>query len=424
MCNFIYLSNANTATITASSCSQADVEVAISSASNGDIVIVPSGTCTWSTRVIVNKEITIQGQTTGCPDACVDNTVIKDYGFRIEADNVRITGFTFEGSDLLLFFHANKNNYRIDHNRIKGWARVARWSSGKNYGLFDHNIFENCKGEALYILGDSNQSWADGGSGGGYTDGTVYIEDNIFDITSGNGSNAVDSGAGARWVFRYNTVNETGGFYGVVLASHGHFWGERDGPDNAGTYIQEVYGNTFNSGTARNWGGTFRSRGGRVLFYDNTHTGPYWNDAGGMTFWNKESISSGGECSVEDHCEVLGHGKIWEGLCKDWPSPLQTNNSYIWGNSTNFKVNINDGGKNHIVEDRDYWDDVGAGDTNFNTGTSRPATCTVGDVYWETDTKKLYRCTSTDTWTFIYEPYPYPHPLTLLDPPQDLNIGE
>ncbi len=421
---FVNTKNASAITINALSCTQTNVESAISSAGNGDTVVVPScpGGVSWASDIIVNKEIIIEGQTTGCPDSCINNTLIQDNCFSVQANNVRITGFTFSGTGTCLAIESGVNGFRIDHNKIMGWGAASSFSYGnKKYGVFDNNLIEDCTGECLYIKGDGNQSWADGGSGGGYTDGTIYIEDNVFDLTSavGSGANAVDSGGGARWVFRYNTVNETSGYYGYVLEAHGHYWGERDGNDNAGTYIQEIYGNTFNSGADRDWGNALKSRGGKVLFYDNTFTGLYWNNAGSIIFWNKESDAPGAGCTVIAHDTLGIHINPWDGSCNnddgtppsDYPCPLQANNSYIWDNPLNFTVSVTAGSVSYIVEDRDYWDDVGGGDTNFNTGTSRPGTCAVDDVYWETDNKKLYRCTSTDTWTFIYESYTYPHPL-------------
>ena len=317
-------------------------------------------------------------------------------------------------------------DFRIDHNKIVGYSSASSFGTGKKYGVFDHNRIEDCSGECLYVIGDGNQSWTDGGSGGGYTDGTVYFEDNVFDLVSGSGSNIIDSGEGARWVFRYNTVNETNGFYGVILASHGHFWGERDGPNNAGTYLQEIYENTFNSGADRDWGNVSRSRGGRVFFYNNNFTGPFWNNAGSITLWNKESSASGGTCTVAAHDTLFAsHGASWDGTCfsnDEHPCPAQTNNTYIWGNPSGFSVFIDDGNYAHIEEDRDYWDDVGGGDINFSIGSSRPGNCTPDDVYWESVDRELYRCTATDVWTLVYEPYHYPHPLTnQSSPPSNLR---
>ena len=51
--------------IITASCSQTDVSTAISSASNGDTVIIPNGSCTWTAGISVAKAITIKGSGAG-----------------------------------------------------------------------------------------------------------------------------------------------------------------------------------------------------------------------------------------------------------------------------------------------------------------------------------------------------------------------
>src|SRR5882724_3293127 len=103
------------ATIDAASCSQANVNTAIAAASAGDTVVIPSGSCTYTTSagntpsVNINKAITVQGQTTctGRADtlACTDNTTIIDATgtgsgedpFQISSSNARLSGVTIVG---------------------------------------------------------------------------------------------------------------------------------------------------------------------------------------------------------------------------------------------------------------------------------------------------------------------------------------
>ena len=60
------LSVAQAATIPASSCSQAAVQTAVNAASDGDRVVVPAGTCTWTNAVsISNKTIILEGAGSG-----------------------------------------------------------------------------------------------------------------------------------------------------------------------------------------------------------------------------------------------------------------------------------------------------------------------------------------------------------------------
>lgn len=60
---FAWVARANT--INASTCSSAAVQAAVNSASNGDTVVIPNGSCTWTSGVTVNKQITLTGESVG-----------------------------------------------------------------------------------------------------------------------------------------------------------------------------------------------------------------------------------------------------------------------------------------------------------------------------------------------------------------------
>src|SRR6516165_8379701 len=61
--NALFSANVHANTIHAASCSSSDVQTAINSASNGDSVVVPSGSCTWASQVTVSAAVTLEGQT-------------------------------------------------------------------------------------------------------------------------------------------------------------------------------------------------------------------------------------------------------------------------------------------------------------------------------------------------------------------------
>ena len=68
----LYVNNSAAKNIDAASCSRQDVQSAIDAASDGDVVIIPPGSCTWNTAVTFsNKAITVQG-------AGIDQTIITD----------------------------------------------------------------------------------------------------------------------------------------------------------------------------------------------------------------------------------------------------------------------------------------------------------------------------------------------------------
>src|ERR1700721_1590071 len=82
---------ASAQTVNAASCASADVQSALNSVkADGTTVVIPSGTCHWSTPVTYNQVFStvIQGQTTvagncappSAPCAATDDTIIYDTG--------------------------------------------------------------------------------------------------------------------------------------------------------------------------------------------------------------------------------------------------------------------------------------------------------------------------------------------------------
>ena len=73
------------------------------------------------------------------------------------------------------------------------------------------------------------------------------------------------------------------------------------------------------------------------------------------------------------------------------------------------------GANTNIVNNRDYYDYVasftGATGTGSGLFSAIPSSCTPDVGYFATDQNTLYVCTSTNTWTADYSPYPYPDPL-------------
>jgi hypothetical protein len=112
---------------------------------------------------------------------------------------------------------------------------------------------------------------------------------------------------------------------------------------------------------------------------------------------------------------------------------------YLWMNT------IQNGGQEVMIQDtvttanRDYYADNasfnGTSGTGHGTLANRPSTCTPGAggayqtsptgsygvAYFATDANsgqgELFVCSSTNTWTAIYQPYTYPHPLVSGNPP-------
>src|SRR5262245_30001253 len=138
----------------ASSCSESEVQAAIDSARDGDVVTVPPGSCTWEAGIAFKKGITLQGAGIGqtvvtdeTPDTLIrmDTVVKKSY---------RITGFTIQrgvakktGQDpRFIWILGDSTAFRVDHNEFMNMRTDhpptrAIHTQGSVLGVIDHNSF-------------------------------------------------------------------------------------------------------------------------------------------------------------------------------------------------------------------------------------------------------------------------------------------
>ena len=398
------------ATINASSASYSDVASAVSSASAGDTVVVPAGTATWTSMLIITQAIKLVGS--GIDSTTIINGIINtgagDFLIAVipstPADNpsIEITGFTFdansEGGCIRINCEDNTypcTNFRIHHNKMKntldtGDSYMSVRVKGNCFGLIDNNQFVDNRYD-FKIYGNDQNSWDNyPGLANIGTANYIYIEDNN---STGCDYFIVASGEGARWVYRYNTMDTT------TVAT---LWDAHGDTANDGVVAHEIYENTATSSADPVTGGhkIHDYRGGTGLIYNN-------------------SIQIG-TSGVRGQIQIR---EEYEG-CND-----PVTGGYIWNNVNSRDNKIIATGEdlfgsdfdpfNCIAENTDWWDDAiatpgGESPSNFSYGiaTSRPSTCSDDDCYWETDTKKLYRCDGANNWTFIYSPYTYPHPLS------------
>lgn len=200
---------------TAASAAQADVQACVAVASNGDTILVPAGTVSYSSAVNIPSSlcVTINGQ------GAV--TITSSVAFLVNVGTVcetRITGFTFSssggnppGTPINVTGPANGFVYRIDHNTFPS-ALIVIALAGDGPGLIDHNTFTSTGGndEMIHNLGTDSTGgsagWIDNIIPGGPN--MVFIEDNTF-LNSGSASiyAAVQSFYGARNVIRHNAIH-------------------------------------------------------------------------------------------------------------------------------------------------------------------------------------------------------------------------
>jgi hypothetical protein len=280
-------------TITAASPSLIDVTTAVSSAVDGDTVVIPGGTATWTNGLSITKAITLQGSGIG-------NTIIKDgittsdtpliqftlvsgKPSRLTAIEFQNNGMVGTSSGALRFFGPagvnplNGQTIRMDNCKLTNIQGSIYFNSV--IGVADHNQISSNIGGAFFIAdsywGGTTTTFGDGSWAAPINFGGpnfLFIEDNTFVGTATSLSRSLaDADRGARFVVRHNDIQDG------LVSNHGL--------DSTGRYrsvlAMEVYNNTFHQTTTAKGNFIGGNRGGVTLLHDNTIQGfttqPVWD---------------------------------------------------------------------------------------------------------------------------------------------------
>jgi hypothetical protein len=468
---------ADAATINAASCSQTVVQAALNSAHAGDTVSIPSGTCTWTTSVswTAPPNVILMGAGNQSIKGGGDVTTIVDNIDRSAGDvavldintnasgTFRMTGITFTSTQTgnnvtyngSVRLGGSSHQFRMDHVHLLNISFVAMTMNGWIYGVIDHMLVDMSAINALGIrvhqpgwngetLGVGDQSWADATTLG--SERSTFVEDSIF-----SRGYAIDCSAGGRYVFRYNTLNDssvethpTGGGGRVrgcrSWEIYGNSWNSNGAYRNHALFVSSgtgvIWGNTIPSSSANGGSGYTNFVTGHVMRNNNStypQTAPPngWGycgtgQTGATSPWDKNTDSSGYPC-----IDQLGRGQ-GNLVASDFPNAKNALTGTIawpnqalepiyewldnWSPVPNSPGGLWDQYDPQAKPDRDYYLSTPSfnGTSGVGSGalSSRPATCTMNVAFWATDTNTLYQCSATNTWTTYYKPYAYPHPLT------------
>jgi hypothetical protein len=381
-------------TVSAVSCSTADVQAAINKAVSGNKVLVPAGNCTWTWGVTMGgKNLTIQGA--GKTSTFITFSASGQTAFNLSLTATRVTGFNFTSSGDNNFVFAGGEGFRVDHNKLTNndpYVRylittIGLWVTG----VVDHNEFYSA---GVLRYGDPNgspsalASWQIPSSiGNSDQRGVLYLEDNTYTFPA-NFPNAVaqETNQGGRWVFRKNTV--INGAIGVHSLS---------GPNQRGTRSWEIYENTFNVGTMVH---AAFLRGGTGVMFNNTITATNANNVNLASLDNERSFqlnfpTPAGTCDGTASWDGNSTGqKGWP--CRDqigrgadgsgtFPQPQASEPAYFWNNTIN---------------------GVQAGPTVVNCSSNVKTGDSCSDI-------KVNRDFFSGIARPGYTPYTYPHPIIL-----------
>lgn len=271
---FITPNQLTAATFNALSCSDLDVQNAITLASTGDTIKIPPGTCSWDDQVTISKSLTLIGSgesITIINDATEDTSehalfinLTEDDEF-VEVSNIKFSQVdsvnrNAEGIVNIKGGYQSKPKFRIHHCTFSNWyARALQISTV--YGVIDHCTIgtpQNSNGQFSRLYGDGSNSWTRTNDFG--TENAIYIEDNTLSADNSNFSALMDAINGARVVVRNNTLTN----YSIM--THGY---HDETASSRGPMLIEFYGNTVDV-TDGQYHALARIRGGTGVFYNNT----------------------------------------------------------------------------------------------------------------------------------------------------------
>lgn len=409
------------ATIIAASCSQADVQTAVDSASDGDVVAMPAGNCTWAARggsgagsknglYINNKQIYLKGAGKNLT-VITDGTTSSDWN----AGLIYITGSkNFEISDFTITGHVyhgisayiSARDWKIHDMKLVGKTNqkltgiyIEGINNGTPYGIVYKCEFIDSK---VDYMGRGTADWLTDSPLG--TANTNFIEDCTFSRTADDSGLAVDSNNGGRWVVRHNTFDDT------------HVFAHALGTAPRGSRFYEIYNNVFramlfndngwigiNSGSAVVYNNEVRVNTGKTFWYFDIElqyerSCPYGTGSGFVDYgtgydWHTNYLCDGSYASDGN----LGGGypcRDQPGRGKDlgvYPSAQTDYPVYIW---SNYKYSglTGDNGKTLV------------GGHVYNSEVPPPQGCANAAVQTQIN-RDWYES------ELSYTPYPYPHPL-------------
>ncbi len=361
---------------TAASCNYSDVNAVINgpvhTAVNGDTIQIPSGSCTWTSTVVVPRKIGITVIGSGTPNSSagatgagtLNTTIVHSipggalFRFYPTVGNslTRVSTLNIVPGSTLIPYTSGTNafsvvgtctssgcpNLRVDNLYLSGWQPAVVGTAASIiltdnvWGVADHNSVISTGG-LLYFINASQSAWLGVGAYGDNSWATpdsfgsaqaMYFENNLFTNANASENDYAPVGGGSgggRDTCRFNTYNPPTGS-AVICGGHGT-------------------------------SGTGRSRSVRqVELYNNTITPPSNCDAlqginGGVALNFNNSIGGSGcnaVLSITSQRQYYGPFAPW-GMC-DGTGPYDLNDGTVYASGT-----VTTGGSTTFSDSTKLW---------------------------------------------------------------------
>jgi hypothetical protein len=256
--------NVGASTVTAASCSASAVQAAMNQASTGDTVLIPAGTCNWSSNVTwtAPANVTVQGAGTLATGGADRTVIVDDFAtnsplLRITVNSSgvfrmsRITIRSGSGGikDQGLFFLHGSGTVALDHlhlDTISGSINNRVLDLDGVTGVLYQSILDLYSTSAIYphnsgSTGSGDDVWAQDTAFG--SSNFFFVEDSIINGTpSTHDGRVADVFWGGKIVIRFNTMTAATGYEVHATGS----WG-----NGRGARAVELYGNLFQRGSGQ-----------------------------------------------------------------------------------------------------------------------------------------------------------------------------
>ena len=263
------------ATLNAASCNLSDVQAQVDLSADGDTVVIPAGSCTWTAGISTSKSITIRGAGSALLTISLSGSGFGALSMDgLTAANVAtISGMTLDGADLSIESSAimavsgpnAEPAFRVTDVRFVNLcgAGGSGWRGITVFGI--HGVIDDCTFTKSASRDCSMHAIdADGPGFSGDlaevpwgTDGALFVENVTFDYCGGS-----DSDGAYDMYFSGSLVVRHSRFLCVGAGGHGFDSG-------SGAFFMENYANIFENTKTDAVFEALGSRGGTGAAHDN-----------------------------------------------------------------------------------------------------------------------------------------------------------